>query len=72
MASTRTELLDFKIRAYRTKNPVDEKFQNYRAAMTVQLDLVVEIDGIEIPLVSHAIPLAAWERTVKNYGKEKE
>ena len=68
--SKRTEINDFKIRAYRTISHGDEKFQNWKQASTVQLELVVEIDGIELPILVQSVPYSQWDRAVKNYGKD--
>ena len=68
--SKRTEINDYKIRAYRVMSDGDKEFQNYKDASTVELQLFVEIDGIELPLLSQAISFAQWERAIKNYGKD--
>lgn len=64
---SRKEVKDFKLHAYRTITEGDKKFQNWRSASTVHLELVVEIDGIEIPVASESVPFAVWERSVKDY-----
>ena len=59
----RTEIKDFVIRAYRTVNEGDKsKFTNWQSASTVTLQLVVEIDGIEIPVAVETLGWASWNR----------
>lgn len=70
--SKRTEVPDFKLRAYRTIELGDKKFQNWKQASTVELLFVVEIDGVEIPIASQNLAHQVWERSIKAYGKEPD
>jgi hypothetical protein len=65
----RSEVKDFKVRAYRTLNDGDKKFQNWAQASTVLLELVVEIDGVEFPIVRESISRAQWDRALRHAGK---
>ena len=67
----KTEIKDFKIRAYRTVEEGDKKFQNWQYKSTVELQLVVEIDGIELPILVQSLPHGEWSRAIKNFGKTK-
>jgi hypothetical protein len=69
MSDKRTEVKDFVLRAYRTVSLGDQRYQNWRSASTVELLLVVEIDGIEIPVAQHMLAHGEWERAVKRFGK---
>jgi hypothetical protein len=55
------ETVDFKFKAYRKSSEADPKFQNALAAATVELLLVVEIDGVEIPVAQDVLPYATWK-----------
>ena len=70
--SKRPEILDYKLRAYRTVNEGDTKFQNWRSASTVTLELFVEIDGIEIPIAAQTLAHAAWERQMKKWSESQK
>ena len=65
MSTQKQEVKDFKFKAYRILTESDEKFQNWRAASTVELQLVVEIDGVEIMVARDALPYSTWETHLK-------
>jgi hypothetical protein len=62
---SKKEEVPFKLKAYRTLSLVDEKYQNYRQAETVELRLVVEIDGVDIQIAQDVLPYATWEHMKK-------
>jgi hypothetical protein len=66
MADKKQEVLDFKLKAYRTLSEGDHRYQNWQQSSTVELLLVVEIDGVEIPVAQDVLPYATWEHMLKN------